>query len=97
MKKPHFATRLQELREEAGLSAYALAQRAGVSRQAISRLESGENQPSWEMVQKLALALTLSTDSFVDPSIHAVNVQPAKVGRPRKETAPKKGKGRGKA
>ena len=48
MEKKHhnFAARLTELREEAGLSQYALAQKSGVSKQALSRLEKGELERS---------------------------------------------------
>jgi transcriptional regulator with XRE-family HTH domain len=61
-----FAQRLRELREAAGLSQYELARRSGVSKQALSKLEKGERQPSWETVRKLARALDVSVAAFDD-------------------------------
>jgi transcriptional regulator with XRE-family HTH domain len=59
-----FARRLRELREAAGLSQYELAKQSGVSKQALSKLERGERQPSWETVRKLARALNVSVAAF---------------------------------
>lgn len=59
-----FAARLASLLGEAGLTAYALAQRSGVSKQALSKLLSGDSRPSWETVCRLADALGVSTESF---------------------------------
>lgn len=64
-----FATKLKQLREQAGLSMYALAKQSGVSKQALSRLELGINEPAWETVQRLALALGVDCRSFTDPGI----------------------------
>jgi DNA-binding XRE family transcriptional regulator len=59
-----FAARLKELREEAGISQYALAKAAGISKQAVNMLERGSNEPSWETVRKLARALKLDVTAF---------------------------------
>jgi transcriptional regulator with XRE-family HTH domain len=59
-----FAARLASLLGEAGLTAYALARRSGVSKQALSKLLSGDSRPSWDTVVKLADALGVSTESF---------------------------------
>ena len=59
-----FPARLTALRESAGLSIPGLAAKAGISDDAIRCYESGKRAPSWEMVQKLATALGVSTDSF---------------------------------
>lgn len=84
----YFARRLEELRSNAGLTQYALAKRAGVSKQAISRLEMGVNEPAWETVQLLALALGVDCRVFTDPdvSIPEPPADPPKRGRPRKPT-----------
>jgi transcriptional regulator with XRE-family HTH domain len=81
-----FAGRLRELRKAAGLTQGELAERAGMHRHGITKLELGERQhPSWDTVQALARALGVSTEAFV------VKEKPAAPrGRPRKvaETAP---------
>ena len=65
-RKP-FARRLQQLREVAGISQYELAKRSGVSKQAVSNLELGNREPSWETVRRLARALGVSVAAFDDP------------------------------
>jgi DNA-binding XRE family transcriptional regulator len=64
VKKKHdaqmerLALRLREARESAGLSLTQLAERTGMTRQAISRIESGENRnPTLSTVVRLAEAL----------------------------------------
>lgn len=80
-----FADRLQELRETTGLSQYALAKRAGISKQAISRLELAEREPNWETVQRLALALGVDYGAFADPALTLPEQGPLpKRGRPPK-------------
>jgi transcriptional regulator with XRE-family HTH domain len=86
-----FAGKLRQLRENAGFSQYALAKRSGLSKQALSRLEMGEREPSWETVQKLALALRVDSRQFVDPAVTIPTEEeaaPGKPGRPRKEPTP---------
>lgn len=52
-----FAVRLRELRESEGLSVQQLAQRAGLSRDFVHRLERGEREPSLDAAKRLAAAL----------------------------------------
>jgi DNA-binding XRE family transcriptional regulator len=59
-----FSLRLKSLREQAGLTQVALANKAGVSPQAIAALEQGTRGPTWETVRRLALALAVSEDQF---------------------------------
>jgi transcriptional regulator with XRE-family HTH domain len=83
-----FAHRLRKLREVAGLSQYSLAKASGLSKQAISRLELGDNKPTWETVQLLSAALGVDCRQFADPSVKpppAVEGRPR--GRPRKASA----------
>lgn len=61
-----FAVRLRKLRADAGMSQYALAKASGVSKQAVSQLESGDSEPTWATVQKLARALGVSVADFDD-------------------------------
>jgi transcriptional regulator with XRE-family HTH domain len=80
-----FADRLIGVRVKAGLSQYALAKRAGLTKQALSLLESGENDPRWQTVQRLALALGVSCDAFRDPEL----TLPPQGPRPRMGRPPK--------
>ena len=58
-----FGARLRRLREAAGLTQEELAERAGLSRNAISSLERGERKrPYPHTVRSLAEALGLSED-----------------------------------
>jgi transcriptional regulator with XRE-family HTH domain len=59
-----FAALLAALLRRGGLTAYALARRSGVSKQALSKLLSGDSRPSWHTVCRLADALGVSTESF---------------------------------
>jgi transcriptional regulator with XRE-family HTH domain len=92
---PWFAGRLKDLREGAGLSQYALAKRSGLSKQALSNLELGAREPTWETVQRLALALGVDCRAFVDPGLTLPPERPATGrGRPPKhkaESAPRPG------
>ncbi len=96
-KAKGFADRLRELREATGMSQYALARKAGISKQAMSHLEAGRNDPSWETVQRLALALGVDYEALADPGLTLPEVKPAKMGRPPKakgEEEPPKKRGR---
>jgi len=80
----HFAQRLRVVRGEAKMSQQELADRAGIARVSVARMEVGMYEPSWLMVQKLAHALGVPVQTFVDP---AIIPPPAEVkrgrGRPR--------------
>jgi transcriptional regulator with XRE-family HTH domain len=97
----HFARALREHREAAGLSMYALAKRTGLTKQAVSRLEQGDREPTWTTVQRLALALGVDCTAFVDPALTLPpEPPPARMGRPPKvkpeaeQAPPKKPRGR---
>jgi transcriptional regulator with XRE-family HTH domain len=85
-----FAERLRSLRQKAGISQYRLAQQTGLTKQAVSRLESEQDrEPNWSTVQLLAVALGVSCEEFMDPAVRE-RVQaappPGKRGRPPKAT-----------
>ena len=87
-EKKAFADRLKAVREAAGLSQYALAKLSGLSKQAMSRLELGNNEPTWETVQLLAVALGVDCREFVDPNVKPATPAESKPrGRPRKSKA----------
>lgn len=62
---------LRDLRQAAGLSQRALAQRGETSQPAIARYESGAATPSWETLQRLAKAcggwVKIASEAVPDP------------------------------
>lgn len=58
--------RLKRLRTSQGLSQYALAKKAGVSRDYLRTLEAGESDPTVGMLQKLARALGVSVVELLE-------------------------------
>src|SRR3954454_162347 len=89
---PAFAARLKELREAAGLTQEELAERSGVTRPGLFKIEQGVRVPRWDTVLALAEALGVSVAaSAEDPA-----GRPAR-GRPAAEEARPalKNKGRG--
>jgi transcriptional regulator with XRE-family HTH domain len=86
--KNTFSSLLSQLREEKGMTQYALARVSGLSKQAISLLEQGAREPTWDTVQLLAKALGVTCADFLDPGIELPDVEPPRGrGRPRKEEA----------
>jgi DNA-binding XRE family transcriptional regulator len=59
-----FAVLLKRAREAAGLSQPQLAERAGMNRFGIAKLEQGVREPTWQTVQAIASALGLSCRDF---------------------------------
>lgn len=78
-----FGDRLRELRIEAGLTQKELAERSGLSFQAVRDLEQGVNfDPGWSSVVAMAEALGVTLDAFLIPP-KRVRKRPGR-GRPRK-------------
>lgn len=59
------SSRLQELRKEAGYSQEQLAEMLGVSRQAVSKWESGQTNPDINNVGRLSEIYDRSTDYII--------------------------------
>ena len=59
-----FTLRLKALRDESGYTQAQLAEKAGLSPQAIAALEQGTRGPTWETVRRLALALGVGEQDF---------------------------------
>lgn len=55
-------TRIKFLREEAGLSTRAFASKIGVSSSSISKLESGENNPSERTIRLICTEFSVRRD-----------------------------------
>ena len=66
-------TRIAEIREQAGLSQSALARAIGISQSAISQIESGERNPSYDMLRQLAQALGVSVPHLVGAEVEKLN------------------------
>src|SRR5262245_3253090 len=79
-KRETFGAVLLRLRQAAGMSAYELAKRCGLTRQALSYLETGDREPTWDTVQRLARALGLDYRAFEDPGLHLPEYQRGKPG-----------------
>lgn len=70
---PHVGQRIRRLREQQSLSLRALAERCGLSVNAISKIERGENSPTVASLHLLASALGLPiTEFFRDTSEQTV-------------------------
>lgn len=62
-----FADILKRLRLDAGLSQRALAEKSGLTQQAIARWESGlRGDPAWSSVVALCRALEVSCERFME-------------------------------
>lgn len=60
--------KLAHLRKKGGLSQAEVAEKLDVSRQAVSRWESGESRPSTENIQALCKLYHLQMESLLDDS-----------------------------
>jgi transcriptional regulator with XRE-family HTH domain len=58
--------KLKKARRAKGLSRYALAKEAGVSREYITKLESGRSDPTVGMLQRLAKALGVPVTALLE-------------------------------
>lgn len=84
------ARRIQQGRQAIGLTQQALADALGLTESHVSRWETAEGSPGWEMLQPLAAQLRLSLAAFVAPpseaEVAAANAaaQGRRRGRPRR-------------
>jgi putative transcriptional regulator len=60
-----FGTRLQQLREKAGLSQSDLATKTGVPKRSIQNWEQGHRHPRWPAMLGLARALGVEVQALV--------------------------------
>jgi transcriptional regulator with XRE-family HTH domain len=89
MKKA-FGQLVKDLRKQKGWSVYALAQRVGLSDQAVSNLEQGA-VPSFDTVRRLATVLEFSLDWIAErmPPVELPVFVPGRPrGRPPKSAPP---------
>ena len=64
--------RIEEIREHAGMSQSALARSIGTSQSAISQIESGERNPSFDMLRQIAKALSVSVPHLVGADVEGL-------------------------
>lgn len=84
-----FAKKMIELRKQNGLSQQDLADRLGVSRQAISRWETGAVQPLADSVKSLAQVFQVSTDYLLNDDLDTPTPPPtAQPAPPQEEPTP---------
>jgi transcriptional regulator with XRE-family HTH domain len=71
---PLLGTRLREWRENRGYTQENLAELLGISSQQIYRYESGKNEPTADLLSRMAKTLAVSADFLLglvdDPSAH---------------------------
>ena len=79
-----FNERLRALRERAGLSQEKLARLADVSTSTVAKLEQSNTPPNWATVLKLAGALGVGVQEFVDGDQDAPPPKPRRRGRPKR-------------
>ena len=75
-----FGEKLQALRQKAGMSQDALAEKLNVSRQAVSRWERDETMPETDKVIALADLFGVTTDYLLRQRPEA-NQEPPRQGR----------------
>jgi transcriptional regulator with XRE-family HTH domain len=76
------ARRVRQLRDGAGYSLEALAERSGVSRSNISLIERGQSSPTAAVLDKLAAALGVTLASlFEDDAAGAPAAEPSPLAR----------------
>jgi transcriptional regulator with XRE-family HTH domain len=64
--------RIEQLREEAGMSQSALARAIETSQSAISQIEAGDRNPSFEMLRQIAKALNVSVPHLTGASVEGL-------------------------
>jgi len=74
-------TRVRELRAERGLTQEQLCERAGVSIDAVSRIEGGSRVPTLDTMERLARALAVSPVALLESNDAAAIAAP-KVATP---------------
>jgi transcriptional regulator with XRE-family HTH domain len=60
-----FPERLTNLRKQRGFTQEALADLIGITKTQVYRYESGSSQPTLDVIKKLAVALSITTDELV--------------------------------
>lgn len=81
-----FGEKLQKLRQKAGMSQDALAERLDVSRQAVSRWERDETMPETDKVVALADLFAVTTDYLLRQSAEEPQAAQTAASAPRRDS-----------
>jgi transcriptional regulator with XRE-family HTH domain len=65
--------RIEKLRDEKGMSQSALAREIGTSQSAISQIEAGDRNPSYEMLRQIAKALQITVPHLAGASVEGLS------------------------
>lgn len=81
----NIADRIQHLRKAEGLSQEELADKVGVSRQAVSKWESGQSTPDLDKVVMMSDLFKVTTDYILkgvepEPTVHKSRIQFLYIG-----------------
>ena len=60
-----FPDRLAQLRKQRGLTQEALADLINITKTQVYRYENGSSQPTLEVIKRLAIALSVTTDQLI--------------------------------
>jgi len=88
VKRMDIAERLQNLRKKANYSQEQVSDMLGISRQAISKWESGQGKPEIDNIIKLMEVYNVSADYILLGKEHTIQVEP-KQKRELSQTAAK--------
>lgn len=77
-----FGRRLREHRERAGLTQSRLAELVETHQPNIAQMEAGTVEPTWPTVLRLAAALGITPDAFLDHPEAAEAAKPPTPSRP---------------
>jgi transcriptional regulator with XRE-family HTH domain len=66
-RRPHVGDRIAQLRRERGLTQESLAERAGISRETVKKIERQKRSPSLSMLEILAEALGVPVGDLINP------------------------------
>lgn len=80
-----FGKVLADMLEQKGMTAYRLAQLAGLGQPSVSKLINGQSQPTWDTVQKIRVALGVEFADLV-----TIDEEPPEVAEKRGRGRPKK-------
>ena len=88
----HLAEKILQCRKKAGLSQEALAERIGVSRQAVSKWETGEAMPELPTVVALAKEFGVTTDWLLSDAEEIPTAEIPTAEEPKTEPTPSRPK-----
>ena len=69
------ADKISNLRKKNGWSQEELAQQMGVSRQSVSKWESGQSIPDLDKILKLSTLFNVSTDYLLKEEVEALDME----------------------